>query len=122
MYPLIVFGALALILIGFYMGSSLGRRLRGLPATSQSTAQAPGIDPRTVTPMQDLILSPDEVVDKSIRTTRLLSALATNEPLFDPEQYHRQWIHSTTSSERPRGVKTVRQRSLNVCQRSLNGR
>jgi predicted lipid-binding transport protein (Tim44 family) len=91
MYPLIVFGALALILIGFYMGSSLGRRLRGRPATSQNSAQAPRIDPRIVTPMQDLILSPDEVVDKSIRTTRLLSTLATNEPLFDPEPLHK-WI------------------------------
>jgi predicted lipid-binding transport protein (Tim44 family) len=38
-----------------------------------------------VTPTQDLILTPDEVIDKSTRTTRLLSLLARTDPLFDPE-------------------------------------
>jgi predicted lipid-binding transport protein (Tim44 family) len=41
--------------------------------------------------MQDLIITPDEVIDKSLRTTGLLFTLAKKEPLFNPDSL-REWI------------------------------
>jgi hypothetical protein len=91
MYLLIIFGILALIIVGFVAGMELGSRLRGVPAMPRLAAWTRGSDPLFVTPPRDLIRTPDEVMDKSMRTTRLLSALAKNEPLFDPEPL-RDWI------------------------------
>ena len=93
MYLLIIAGALVLIVFGFLAGMDLGRRQRGLPALPRPAAAMPSIDPLFVTPKPDVIRSPYEVVDKSQRTTSLLSALAKNEPLFEPEPL-REWIRA----------------------------
>jgi hypothetical protein len=91
MYLLIIFGALAVIYVGFAAGSSLGRWQRGLPVTSRLSAATTNSDPLFVTPPPDLIRTPDDVADKSMRTTRLMSVLAKREPLFEPEPL-REWI------------------------------
>jgi hypothetical protein len=83
---------LALIAFGFLAGMDLGRRQRGLPAMTQLAAAMQSSDPLFVTPTPDLIRTPDEVTDKSMRTARLMSSLAKNEPLFEPEPL-REWIH-----------------------------
>jgi predicted lipid-binding transport protein (Tim44 family) len=44
-----------------------------------------------VPPMQDLILSPDEVRDKSMRATRLMEFLGQTDSLFDPARL-RDWV------------------------------
>jgi hypothetical protein len=91
MYILIGVGALALIGAGLCAGSGLGRWQRGVPRKSGPGVAAPGIDAPVVLPMQDLIISPDEVKAKSLRTTRLLLSLAKTEPPFNPEPL-REWI------------------------------
>jgi predicted lipid-binding transport protein (Tim44 family) len=85
MYVLIGIGALLLIVAGWFLGKWLGRRLRGSQVGSESATQI-GPDPNThnIPPIQDLILSPDEVADKSMRTTRLLEMLAQTDTIFDP--------------------------------------
>jgi hypothetical protein len=92
MYLLIILGALALIVFGFLAGMDLGRRQPGLPAMPRLAAAMQSSDPLFVTPPPDLIRTPDEVTDKSMRTTRLMSSLAKNEPLFEPEPL-REWIY-----------------------------
>jgi predicted lipid-binding transport protein (Tim44 family) len=103
MYCLIVVGALALIAAGFLVGSSLGRSWRGVPVFPKVTVTAPGAASQavpsmqnlgsaaSVPPMEDLIISPGEVIDKNLWTSRLLMSLAKTQPVFDPEAL-RQWI------------------------------
>jgi hypothetical protein len=91
MYILIGLGTLALIVVGFGAGSALGRWSRGLPVLPRPAVTGPSLDPRFVTPMPDRIRSPDEVIDKSLRTTHLMSALAKSDAVFDPEPL-REWV------------------------------
>jgi predicted lipid-binding transport protein (Tim44 family) len=110
MYCLIGVGAFFLIAAGFLVGSSLGRWWRGapvfpkvtvtapggwagLPVIPNVTVTAPGAASQAVPPMQDLIISPAEVIDKNLRTTRLLLFLAKSQPIFNPEPL-RQWIRN----------------------------
>jgi hypothetical protein len=112
---LCVGGALVLIIVGLLVGYGLGQWWRefskvnvwgprAAPETLRTTIWTPSAAPQAVPPiwtpsaasqavppMQDLIISPAEVIDKNLRTTRLLLFLAKTQPVFDPERL-RQWI------------------------------
>jgi hypothetical protein len=93
MYCAIGLGALVLIGVGLLTGVSLGRWWRGVLVFPQAAAASPTAGPQSVPPMQDLIISPDEVIDKSLKTTRLLLSLARTQPPFNPEPL-REWIRN----------------------------
>jgi predicted lipid-binding transport protein (Tim44 family) len=107
MYCAILVGVIILAIGGWLVGLLLGRLWRGVPfqpnvltAPSmqfKSAHDATGGTPHfhfeapPVPPMQDLILSPDEVMDKSLRATRLMQFLARTDSLFDPGSL-RDWV------------------------------
>jgi hypothetical protein len=91
-------GLLLLFIVGalvwFALCAGLGLLLRG-PGGMVGEQTMPFAPPAsrnwTVPPMQDLILSADEVADKSVRTTRLLEMLARTDGMFDPGPL-RAWV------------------------------
>jgi hypothetical protein len=91
-YCLIGLGALAVGGVGFIAGLGLVPWRRGLPLLPRPDVATRSIDSLFVTPPPDLIRTPYEVIDKSLRTTRLMSALANHEPHFEPEPL-RDWIY-----------------------------
>jgi hypothetical protein len=100
-------GIIVVAVAGWLVGLWLGRLWRGVPFKPneptappmqfQSTHAAPGGTPSfrfnatPIPPMQDLILGPDEVMDKSLRATRLMEFLARTDRLFDPGLL-REWV------------------------------
>jgi hypothetical protein len=93
MYCIIVVSVIAVVVLGFCLGSALGQRWRGVPPAAQANGFMPPQSQRApVPPMKDLILSPDEVMDKCVRTTRLLEMLARSDRLFNPGPL-RDWVH-----------------------------
>jgi hypothetical protein len=99
MYCAIGVGVFVVACGGWMVGLWLGRLWRGVPfhpptpaapAMFFQPAQAAGATPSfhfnapPIPPMRDLILSPDEVMDKSLRATRLMQFLARTDSLFDP--------------------------------------
>jgi predicted lipid-binding transport protein (Tim44 family) len=92
MYCFIVLAVAFLAISGWCLGLAVGRRLRGGPQQSPANGFAPSpVGTGNVPPMQDLILSPDEVVGKSLRTTRLMQYLARNDHPFNPARL-RDWV------------------------------
>jgi hypothetical protein len=90
---LVLAGAIVLAVLGWMLGLAFGRWLRGTRPHADPGVVLRGAVPRA-TPAQDLILSPDDVIDKSLRTTGLLQTLANQDSLFDPT-WLREFIHTT---------------------------
>ncbi len=92
MYCFIGMVVIVLVIFGWWLGYALGRRWLGVPAEAPADSFVPPTTQTwTVPPMHDLILSPDEVLDKSVRTTRLMEFLAGTDGLFDPGPL-RDWV------------------------------
>src|SRR5262249_54862732 len=95
---LIIVGAVVIAGVGWFMGVGVGRRWIGKSVGSQPS---PSTSSRPATPMQDLILGAEEVMDKCIRITRLLAELAKDAPLFEPQTL-RDWVAYQTNADRGR--------------------
>jgi hypothetical protein len=90
-----VVAGIALVAVGWCVGRGLGRCWRGVPADAQAASRGtPQFAAPTWPPTQDLILSADDVADKSARTTRLLEILAGRDRVFTPAVL-REHIHDT---------------------------
>jgi predicted lipid-binding transport protein (Tim44 family) len=87
---LAILAALLLVLLGWYVGRAVGRRLRPAAEMPKSPRPpGPTAWQTTAPPMQDLILQPHEVAAKAEQTRRLLLFLACRDHALDPGELHR---------------------------------
>jgi predicted lipid-binding transport protein (Tim44 family) len=75
--------AIAVIVVLAAVGWNLGQALAGRKSPAPPNG-SPSMSPTAVPPLEDLIIRPEEVSDKALKTTRLLDLLAKYDAAFNP--------------------------------------